>query len=162
MNRRIPVTALSAALASVLLAACAGRPTTPPELVRLDQQLSNIQSDSRITANAPELVREAASAVETLHRDSRRLDDEDFSQRVYLADRLIRTAEGQVRELELRLSLPGRSGPERERDVRMLVSVTRALRDLAVMESSLRAGGRGAFAAEEPPRERIGQSLLHR
>ena len=63
MNRRIPVTALSAALASVLLAACAGRPTTPPELVRLDQQLSNIQSDSRITANAPELVREAASAV---------------------------------------------------------------------------------------------------
>lgn len=95
MNRRIPVTALSAALASVLLAACAGRPTTPPELVRLDQQLSNIQSDSRITANAPELVREAASAVETLHRDSRRLDDEDFSQRVYLADRLIRTAEAE-------------------------------------------------------------------
>jgi outer membrane protein OmpA-like peptidoglycan-associated protein len=95
MNRRIPVTALSAALASVLLAACAGRPTTPPELVRLDQQLSNIQADSRVVANAPDLVRDAAIAVEALHRDNRRLRSEEFSQRVYLADRLIRTAEAE-------------------------------------------------------------------
>jgi hypothetical protein len=48
-----------------------------------------------------------------------------------LRNRLIRTAEGQVREIELRLSLPGRSGPERERDIRMLGMTVKSLRDLA-------------------------------
>jgi hypothetical protein len=47
-----------------------------------------------------------------------------------LRNRLMRTAEGQVREIELRLSLPGRSGPERERDIRMLGMTVKSLRDL--------------------------------
>ena len=47
-----------------------------------------------------------------------------------LRNRLIRTAEGQVREIELRLSLPDRSGPERERDIRMLGMTVKSLRDL--------------------------------
>ena len=74
-----------------------------------------------------------------------------------LRNRLIRTAERQVREIETRLSQPGRAGPERERDVRMLVSVTRALRDLAWMESRGQGTGRGAFAAPEPPQKSADQ-----
>lgn len=47
-----------------------------------------------------------------------------------LRNRLIRTAEAQVREIELRLSMPDRSGPERERDIRMLGMTVKSLRDL--------------------------------
>jgi len=71
-----------------------------------------------------------------------------------LRNRLIRTAEGQVREIELRLSLPDRSGPERERDIRMLAMTVKSLRDLSLMESGGRGKGQGAVAAaEEPPRD---------
>jgi hypothetical protein len=48
-----------------------------------------------------------------------------------LRNRLIRTAEQQVREIELRLALPDRAGPDRERDVRMLALTVKSLRDLA-------------------------------
>ncbi len=51
-----------------------------------------------------------------------------------LRNRLIRTAEGQVREIELRLSLPGRTGPERERDIRMLGMTVKSLRELSRLE----------------------------
>ena len=50
---------------------------------------------------------------------------------VSLRNRLIRTAERQVREIELRLSLLDRSGPERERDIRMLGMTVKSLRELA-------------------------------
>lgn len=42
-----------------------------------------------------------------------------------------RTAERQVFEIEQRLAVPGAATPERERDVRMLASLTRTLRDLS-------------------------------
>lgn len=54
---------------------------------------------------------------------------------VSLRNRLIRTAEGQVREIELRLALPDRTGPERERDIRMLGMTVRSLRDLARLDA---------------------------
>ena len=51
--------------------------------------------------------------------------------RVSLLARLYRTAERQVFEIEQRLAVPGAASPERERDVRMLASLTRTLRDLS-------------------------------
>lgn len=72
---------------------------------------------------------------------------------VSLRNRLIRTAERQVRDIELRLSQTGRSGDERERDMRMLVSVMRAVRELGGAESGARPRAGGAFAPfQEPPR----------
>ena len=78
--------------AAMLAAGCASQITLPPELVRLDHQLDQIQADSRIAANAPDLVNQAALSVEALQRDHRRLNDDLFAHRVHLADRLIQTA----------------------------------------------------------------------
>ncbi len=52
------------------------------------------------------------------------------SDSVSLTARLLRTAERQVREIETRLSQRERTPVERERDVHMLMNLTRALRDL--------------------------------
>jgi hypothetical protein len=52
---------------------------------------------------------------------------------VSLVNRLTRTAERQVRDIETRLSAREQPPVERERDVRMLTSLARALRDLKVL-----------------------------
>jgi hypothetical protein len=52
---------------------------------------------------------------------------------VSLINRLARTAERQVRDIEMRLAARDVAPVERERDVRMLASLTRALRDLAAL-----------------------------
>ncbi len=65
--------------------------------------------------------------------------------RVSLTARLWRTAERQTRDIEERLARPGASSPERERDVRMLASLVRTLRELAAFDSGVapdEAGGR--------------------
>ncbi|HMJ29504.1 MAG TPA: hypothetical protein VK512_12380 [Xanthobacteraceae bacterium] len=54
--------------------------------------------------------------------------------RVSLAARLWRTAEGQVRDIEERLSRPSGSPVERERDVRMLGILVRTMRDLSLFD----------------------------
>jgi hypothetical protein len=53
---------------------------------------------------------------------------------VSLTNRLIRAAERQVIDIETRLSARTQSPVERERDVRMLMNLTRALRDLHRMQ----------------------------
>ena len=50
-----------------------------------------------------------------------------------LTHRLLRTAERQVREIEVRLGQREQPPVERERDVRMLMNLTRALRDLQAL-----------------------------
>lgn len=153
MNRRPRSTLIAAALGTALLAGCASRPATPPELVRLDQQLGNVQSDSRIAANAPDLVREAASAVESLHRDGRRMKDAEFAHRVYLADRLIRTAEaeGLAGYAEQRHASLAQEREALARDAaERRLQVARSQRDVA-REDALRqadAAGRARMDAE--------------
>jgi hypothetical protein len=66
---------------------------------------------------------------------------------VSLTARLWRTAELQVRDIEERLARPSAATPERERDVRMLASLVRALRDLKAFDA---ADGAEAEAAREP------------
>ena len=56
---------------------------------------------------------------------------------VSLANRLMRTAERQVRDIELRLSARTIAPVDRERDVRMLAHLTRALRDLQVLQKAV-------------------------
>lgn len=62
-----------------------------------------------------------------------------------LTNRLVRTAERHARDIELRLNAGTLDGPERERDVRMLATLTRSLRDLERMrETGDGAPARGA------------------
>jgi hypothetical protein len=62
--------------------------------------------------------------------------------------RLMRTTERQVRDIEQRLARPGASSPERERDVRMLGSLVRTLRDLTTFDSAAELAEQGA--GDEP------------
>lgn len=55
-----------------------------------------------------------------------------------LTHRLMRTAERQAREIEVRLSQREQAPVERERDVRMLMNLTRALRDLTTLLKAAR------------------------
>jgi hypothetical protein len=66
-----------------------------------------------------------------------------------LRNRLIRTTERQVREIELRLALPGRSGAERERDIRMLALTVKSLRELARLNVGDLAPGGDSDADDE-------------
>lgn len=72
-----------------------------------------------------------------------------------LANRLLRTAERQVREIETRLTQREQPPVERERDVRMLTSLTRALRDL----QSLRKAEEAARPFEDADDDAIPKSI---
>lgn len=67
---------------------------------------------------------------------------------VSLVNRLLRTAERQVRDIETRLSAREQAPVERERDVRMLTSLTRALRDLQALRKAENTK-RSAFVDED-------------
>ena len=72
--------------------------------------------------------------------------------RVSLAARLWRTTERQLRDIEERLARPvvgASAGPERERDVRILASLTRTLRDLAAFERVGLGAGLGQKEADK-------------
>ena len=60
--------------------------------------------------------------------------------RVSLLARLYRTAERQAFDIEQRLAVPGEATPARERDVRMLASLTRTLRELSGLGDGEPAG----------------------
>lgn len=92
MNALIP--RLAPVLALLFLAACATVPKgPPPEVVRLNNQLSQLQADSRITANAADELNTARNAVDALVSQARQLDEQHYQQRVYVAERLVNTAE---------------------------------------------------------------------
>ncbi len=86
--RLLPMVAL------LFLAACATTPKgPPPEVVRLNNQLTDLRADPRVASNAPDELTKAQSAVNALSGASRALDEKHYQQRVYIADRLVQTAE---------------------------------------------------------------------
>ena len=81
-------------LAAVMLGACASAPKgPPPEIVRLQDDLSRLRSDQRIAVNAADELSKAEAAVSLLSHDGRRLDEPMFRHGIYIADRLVQTAE---------------------------------------------------------------------
>ncbi len=85
---------LTPVLALLFLAACATTPKgPPPEVVRLNNQLTQFQGDQRIAANAADELSKARVAVNALTSEARSLDEAHYQQRVYVADRLVHTAE---------------------------------------------------------------------
>ena len=82
--------------------------------------------------------------------------------RVSLAARLWRTAERQTRDIEERLARPGVASPERERDVRMLGSLVRTLRDLAGFDSGRAPDEQTVEPALEAARESLARKQLWR
>ncbi len=85
---------------------------------------------------------------QTLHQKRRALKADSVS----LANRLTRTAERQVRDIELRLSARSMSPVDRERDVRVLAQLARTLRDLQVLSRAVPVK-RDAEPDDEPENE---------
>lgn len=85
---------LTPILGVLLLAACASAPKGPPaEIVRLDSELSRLRADPRIAPNAVDEIGKAQSAVTVMSNEGRRLDEPMFRHGIYIADRLVQTAE---------------------------------------------------------------------
>jgi hypothetical protein len=82
--------------------------------------------------------------------------------RVSLAARLWRTAERQTRDIEERLARPGAASPERERDVRMLGSLVRTLRDLSGFDSGAAPDAQSVEPALAAARESMARKQLWR
>lgn len=78
---------------------------------------------------------------------------------VSLVNRLLRTAERQVRDIETALSARDQSPVERERCVRMLASLTRALRDLQMLRKQSAAPRGCAMANDDDDDETIPASI---
>ncbi|MEO8010934.1 MAG: OmpA family protein [Dokdonella sp.] len=96
---------VSPLLAASLLVACASAPKgPPPEIVRLQDQLSRLRADPRIANNAVDEISRADAAVSLLARESRTLKEPMFRHGIYIADRLVQTAEasGLARYAEVR------------------------------------------------------------
>ncbi|HSX62768.1 MAG TPA: OmpA family protein [Tahibacter sp.] len=148
MKFRNAILAFSLAAA---LGACASTPRGPaPEVMRLQSELQRLHGDQRIASTASAELAKADDAVATLARDGRHLDRELFDHGVYVADRLVKTAEaeGLARFAEQHAQNLGR---EREQ----LLAEARS-RDLAIA----RADANDAAAAAREAQMRADQERL--
>jgi outer membrane protein OmpA-like peptidoglycan-associated protein len=128
---------------SLMLAACASTPRGPaPEIVRLQSELQRLHGDQRIAAHATAELAKADDAVATLAATGRSLDRELFEHGVYIADRLVKTAEaeGLTRFAEQHAQNLGR---EREQ----LLAEARS-RDLAIARADAKDAAEAARMAE--------------
>lgn len=148
---KTPSFRLVPAIALLFLAACATTPSgPPPEQVRLDNQLTQLRADQRLAANAPDELDKAQAAVDSLAGASRRLDEKHYQQRVYIADRLVQTAEaiGMARYQEKRGEELGR-----QRDQLLLQVKSRqaeqARQAATIAQASAEAERRNAEMARE-------------
>ena len=105
---------LALGASALLLAACASTPQRPPELVRLEAELSRLQSDPMVASNARTELSRARNAVELIASDGRRMKSDLFDHNVYLADRLLQIAEAEGRATGARNQADALAG-ERER-----------------------------------------------
>ena len=135
---------LFVALFTTLLGACASTPRgSLPEVVRLQTELDRLHGDPRIAPNAQAELAKADQAVGMLAANGRRLDRELFDHGVYIADRLVRTAEaeGAARYAEQHAQELGR---ERE----TLLTQARS-RDLSIARADASAAAAAARDAQD-------------
>jgi outer membrane protein OmpA-like peptidoglycan-associated protein len=135
MNRLTKL-GLTAALTAVLGACATTPPGPPPEVVRLQNELNRLHDDPRIAPNAPNELRDADTLVSSLAMNGRHLEVRDYQHRVYIADRLIETAEaeGLARYAEVRAHDLGA-----ERDRLLVDSRTHQLKNAQIAAADAQA-----------------------
>src|ERR1700748_2671358 len=127
-----------------LLGACATTPPgPPPEVVRLQNELDHLHNDPHIAANAPNELHDADALVASLATNGRTMEVNDYQHRVYIAERLIQTAEaeGLARYAEVRARDLGA-----ERDRLLVDSRTHQLRSAQMAAADAQAA---AMAAQQ-------------
>jgi outer membrane protein OmpA-like peptidoglycan-associated protein len=139
------------AVSALSLGACVSTPAGPPlEVVRLQGELDRLHGDQRVAGFADAELSRADSAVRILAVDGRRLDQEQFQHGVYIAERLVQTAEaaGLARYAEYQ----GKElGTERDR----LVVEARS-RDLIIAQATASA------ALQQSERDRLDAEMQRR
>ncbi len=135
MNR-LSKLALSVALTSLLGACATTPPGPPPEVVRLQNELDRLHNDPRVAPNAPNELRDADTVVSDLAVNGRHMEPRDYQHRIYIADRMIMTAEaeGLARNAEVRARDLGA-----QRDRLMVDARTHQLRDAQVAAADAQA-----------------------
>ncbi len=96
---------LAPVISAILLGACASAPKgPPPEIVRLQAEIDRLRADPRVAPNATDELDKAQAAVRLLASERRKLDEPLFRHGIYIADRLVQTAEasGLARDAEER------------------------------------------------------------
>jgi outer membrane protein OmpA-like peptidoglycan-associated protein len=83
-------TLIAAAVASVLLAACAAAPLKPDGAAEARNKLTQLQSDPNLGSRAPLAIKEADAAVTAAEQPQ--ADKDLAAHRVYVADRKVETA----------------------------------------------------------------------
>ncbi len=88
------MTLIAAAVAAVLLAACAAVPPKPDGAAEVRSKLTQLQSDSNLANRAPVALKEADTAVRTAEQPQ--ADRDLAAYRVYMADRKVEIARAQA------------------------------------------------------------------
>ncbi|MGQ0800663.1 MAG: OmpA family protein [Pseudomarimonas sp.] len=112
--RSLTVRALAIGVTACLMAACASTPQRPPELVRLENELSRLQADPMVAGNAGTELNEARTAIAVIAGEGRGMKADLFDHNVYIADRLLQIAEAEGRATGARMQTDTLS-TERER-----------------------------------------------
>lgn len=96
----------------------------------------------------PPLPRRREGAARTKKRPRLRGERKSIIRRVW------RTAEAQVREIELRLAQPASEPDERERDARLLAVLVKTLRELSALDAAGRESNKQTEPEDDPvPRD---------
>ena len=93
--RSFTMRALAVGVTACLMAACASTPQRPPELVRLENELSRLQADPMVAGNASNELGEARTAIAVIASEGRRMKADLFDHNVYIADRLLQIADAE-------------------------------------------------------------------
>jgi outer membrane protein OmpA-like peptidoglycan-associated protein len=118
--RTSSVALIAAAVASLLLSACASAPVKPAGAADARARLTALQDNAALAARAPEALRQAEVAVSAAEQPE--LDHQVAQYRVYMAERKIDIATAQARTA---LAVDERQGLARQRDKDQLDARTR-------------------------------------
>jgi outer membrane protein OmpA-like peptidoglycan-associated protein len=113
-------TLIAAAVASVLLAACAAAPLKPDGAAEVRNKLTQLQSDPNLASRAPQAIKEADAAVRAAEQPQ--ADKELGAYRVYMADREVEIARA---EAETNLAEDQRAALRAQRESARLDARTR-------------------------------------
>ncbi len=98
MNTFIPYkTAGLVLLGALFLNACATAPTVDPRVTALQYKLETLESNPELAARGGEALKTARAAVQLASQPAKRVTEQEISYRIYVADRLVETAEMRAR-----------------------------------------------------------------
>jgi len=84
-------------LGAFLLSACATTPPIDPRVTALRSKLETLESNPELASRGGEALKAARAAVQLASQPAKRVTDQEMAYRLYVADRLVETAEMRAR-----------------------------------------------------------------